>query len=759
MRRVLLTLLITVLTPMALACGSNNPTTDACKGRKTGDLVITEFLSDPSGTDTGDEWIEIFNTLGTAIDLKGVTLYVKKTDGTGLKSHLIKAGKVEARSYFALGDVRSGALPAYIGYSYQADLGSLSNTDGIIGIKCGTTTFDEVQYAMAAKAGHARQLDGKQSPDAVVNDDETHWCDSPTPLAGTSNFGTPGQANPECSVVVPSGNCLDVGANASRPVSPPLTGQLFFTEVMGDPKAVSDTVGEWLELHSTADVDLNDTVLTVGTTAKTLTSTHCLRIPAGGYAVIAHETDAGVNGGLPNVLATFSAAIAQGAGSITLSLEDAGIDTVNYPASMNGIAWQLDPTRLDATSNDDPNAFCAATARYGDPDGGDYGTPGAPNTSCGAVVNQGMCLDTSTMAMRAVAPPASGAIYFTEVMADPNAVADTSGEWVELRSDSAADLNGLVLTVAGSMRTLSSPNCLSVPAGGYAVLGHTSTGNGGLPPLLATFTQALGNAGGTLTLGFADGGVVDTTTYPAAITGVAWQLSPAMQSAAGNDDPMNYCRATLAYGGTDGGDLGTPGAANTTCPAPPNPNECLDPGTNTTRQIVKPTLGQLVITEFMADPFAVADTTGEYIEVMANATFDLNGLVLANESTGMSTITSQACLPVTAGQYALFAHTADPTMNGGLPTPAGLFSFALANSSSVGPRNVTVRSGTATLDQWDYSTSTPGASWQLKPGLSSPDDNEDAGNTCITPTRHYGPLPDGGQGDRGTPGAVNENCP
>ncbi|MBK7863695.1 MAG: lamin tail domain-containing protein [Archangiaceae bacterium] len=748
------------LVAVGAACGPGGTSTDACKGRMAGDLVITEFLADPDGTDTGSEWIEVFNTLGTAIDLKGVSIYVKKTDGSSLKTHVIKAGKIEPRSYFVLGDVRSGALPSYINYSYEAGLGALSNSDAVIGLKCGTTiTFDELQYSVAAKAAHARQLDGKVTPDGTANDDETRWCDAKTMLAGTANFGTPGQANDECDVVVPSGNCTDPGSSASRPVVPPLPGQVFFTEVMADPSAASDSLGEYLEVKSTADVDLNDMVLTVGTTARAITSTQCLRVPAGSYAVLAHETDAGVNGGIPNVVATFTAALTQGAGSVTLSVEDAGIDTANYPASVSGVAWQLDPTRSDATNNDDPSAYCASTVRYGDATTGDFGTPGAANTACMAST-AGMCRDMGTSQMRAIVPPSPGSLYFTEVMADPKAVADNLGEWLELKSDGAADLNGLVLTAGSTRNTLSSPDCLAVPAGGYALLAHTASGNGGLPTLTGTFTAGLSNSSTMLSIALPDAGLIDATAYPAAVAGVAWQLSPASSSAVGNDDPMSFCRATVGYP-MDGGDLGTPGGANTACPAPPNPNDCVDPGSGMTRAIVKPTSGQLVITEFMADPRGTDDTTGEYIELLANASFDLNGLVLANESTGMSPVSSQTCLPVNAGQFALFARTMDPILNGGLPTPVATFGFTLTNS---GVRSVVVRSGTDTLDSFGYGTTTSGASWQLRAGLSSPSDNEDAGSVCITPSARYGHfadggLVDGGQGDRGTPGTVNENCP
>lgn len=742
---------------VASAC-SPTPTPDACMGRMPGDLVITEFLHDPQGTDTGSEWIEIYNTLGTAIELKGVTVYTKKIDGTGERTHVIRAGRVEARSYFVLSDVRSGANPAYVNYAYEGDLSSLANQEGVIGLRCGRNIdFDEVQYLTGARAGKARQLDGKLTPDSTVNDDETKWCDSPTMLAGTENFGTPGQANANCPLVVPSGNCIDPGGSASRPVVPPLPGQLFFTEVMADSRAVPDTDGEWLEIRSTADVDLNDVVLTVGTSNRALTSAQCMRIPAGSYAVLAHETDAGVNGGLPNVLATFTAALGNAGGTVMLRIDEGGdagftdIDTAMYPGALNGIAWQLDPTRLDAVSNDDVSAYCAANVRYGAPDAGDFGTPGAANTMCTPVANPNECNDNGTM--RAVQPPAPGAMYFTEVMADPRLAADNVGEWLELRSDNAADLNGLVLTVGTSARTFSHPNCLAVPAGGYALLAHPGS-DAGLPPTLTTFTQALTNSGGTLTLSYSDGGLVDTTTYPAAVAGVAWQLSPAALSSVGNDDPMNYCRATVGYP-FDGGDLGTPGGANTMCPAPPNPNDCVDPGSGQMRAIVKPLAGDLVITEFMADPTRVDDTTGEYIEIFANNGFDLNGLVVANEGTGMSPVNSQTCLPVDAGTYALFARSLDPIANGGLPPPNATFSFGLANS---GTRAVVVRSGTTDLDLFRYETTTAGASWQLRPGHFSPDDNEDAGSVCVTPTMRY-LLSDGGMGDRGTPGAPNENCP
>ena len=79
---------------------------DACKGRVLGDLVITELMIDPDGTDTGAEWFEVFNTLGTPIDLRGYTITYRQGTSTA-KSHTVRASvSAPARGYVALGDVQ-----------------------------------------------------------------------------------------------------------------------------------------------------------------------------------------------------------------------------------------------------------------------------------------------------------------------------------------------------------------------------------------------------------------------------------------------------------------------------------------------------------------------------------------------------------------------------------------------------------------------------------------------------------------------------
>ena len=106
-----------------MSCPPPEPT-DVCKGRVLGDLVISEVMLDPEGTDTGGEWIELFNTLGTPLDLKGLTLYVRDTDGSGAKTHAIRAGTAPGRGYFVVGDIRSGPNPTTITVTAKADDGA-----------------------------------------------------------------------------------------------------------------------------------------------------------------------------------------------------------------------------------------------------------------------------------------------------------------------------------------------------------------------------------------------------------------------------------------------------------------------------------------------------------------------------------------------------------------------------------------------------------------------------------------------------------
>ncbi len=572
----------TCLTALALLLAACNPTpanTDFCKARKAGDLVISELMLDPDGTDTGGEWVEIFNTLGSPVDLKGLQLYVSKIDKTALKSHSIRAGTAAGRSYFTLGDVRTGPNPAWINYSYADALGGLANTEGVVGLRCGTTVLDEVIYTKGAKPNRSRMLGGTSDPDATANNDEANWCDTPADKTYSGlNAGTPGAANGQCAPEVLSGTCLENGA--VRPIVPPASGDLVITEVMADPKASADTVGEWVEVMATRvdGVDLNGVTMTVGLNHATLSAPECLHVAQDAFALLARSADPAVNGGLPTPLATFTTSLTNSGSTLSLVAGDAGIDSASLPAALSGTAWQLPPSSLTATANDDPANFCRATARYGAPDAGDYGTPGAANTACPTGPDLTHCLDATSGSLRSIVAPVAGDLVITEFMADPAAVSDTVGEWFEVQANAAVDLNGVVLGNEGATTTtVSAPTCVHLDPGGLALFAKSADPavNGGLPAVTGTFAFSLANSGSRFITVKSGGAELDRFSYTTATAGASTQLSQQYATPADNDVAANVCATpaastyggtTLTDGGVGAGDRGTPGVKNVSCP-------------------------------------------------------------------------------------------------------------------------------------------------------------------------------------------------
>ncbi|MHB8874541.1 MAG: lamin tail domain-containing protein, partial [Myxococcaceae bacterium] len=174
---------------------------------------------------------------------------------------------------------------------------------------------------------------------------------------------------------------------------------------------------------------------------------------------------------------------------------------------------------------------------------------------------------------------------------------------------------------------------------------------------------------------------------------------------------------------------------------------CIDQGA--ARPILFPSPGDLVISELMPDPGAVADSDGEWLEVHARADLDLNWLELSNGGTGKAVVSQPGCLRVAAGGYAVFARDADGGANGGLPEVAGVFGFGLTNSG--GTVVVKFPDG-GVLDQASWTRASAGVSSQLDPLLLDATSNDSPSNFCPA-SRAYG------KGDKGTPGAANDACP
>jgi hypothetical protein len=712
----------------------------AVDGPVAGDLVITEVMANPGATgDDQGEWFEVL--VNRTVDLNGLAigkLEGEEPEGLVLAEECIT---IEAGTYAVLARDVDPAINGGLPRVDATFAFGLTNSGSGIALSRGGELIDAITYANAPD-GRALQVD-KDFVDPAANDDPAVLC-AATEMYGAGDLGTPGAMNGDCAITPPEGMCFDDGA--LRPVQAPAPGDLLITEFLPNPAAVDDTAGEWFEIRANAEFDLAGLEVgkVAGEAGDTLVPDDCGHLTAGAYAVIARET-AG-NGGLPQVDATFSFALNNSDGYLFIGSEGVVLDEITWSSSTSGAARSLDPAFSDPTENDDEASWCDAVDAYGD---GDLGTPGEENPVCGGV-STGDCSDGGVD--RPIVTPQPGDLVITEVMPDPSAATDANGEWFEVLVTANVDLNGVQIGAAQDDIDHTLPaagDCLPVAAGTYVVFAKSIDPlvNGDLPQAdFESGSLSLANAGGTLFVGVNDQ-MLDQITYAAASAGVAWTLDPEAEDIDNNDILENFCAAEDAM---PNGDFGTPGMQGASCGPLVMPGQCLDGGVP--RAIVVPQVGDLVITELMANPDVVADGDGEWFEVFVNASVDLNGLELSRRDAGGvwqvqgMPLTSPNCLEFGPGDYVLFATDADPLVNSGLPAVDFTFSFAITNSNN----GLAVGLEGTHLDELDYTATSAGASSALGASQAlTPAANDLPANMC-TETTVYG------DGDNaGTPGMAN----
>ncbi|MGB3050256.1 MAG: lamin tail domain-containing protein [Polyangiales bacterium] len=511
--------------------------TGVCDDVAPGDLVITEVHANPDGSDGDGEYVELFNTSGGPLLLDGLTLASSRSDGTGAKAHRFFGTSVGAGDYLVAGNAPLDSMPPHLDYSYGDALGSLRNSDARISIRCGESLIDQVSYESTAD-GRALELDGRFAPDHELNDEVARWCTTPEGVDEVSpgNFGTPGAVNSPCAFDQPQGGCLESGTR--RAVRIPEPGEAHLREWMANP-AGADADLEWVEVFFAAEADLNgfqlgpapDALVTV------VDEDACFPVGAGERVVFGASPAAA-----PRVDAELGFSLGNsGERRIVAGLNGIVLDQVDYDGTVEGRAWQLDPN----------DQLCVALTQD-EYISDNFGTPGESNPICPLVLGPGMCMDEG--APRKVVSPSPGEARITEWMANPLEVGNRDGEWLEVRFDSAVDLNGLVLSDLNSSSDAIEPeDCLEVAAGAHVLFARNAnpTENGGLERVDLELSLSLNNSDETIVLSIGDQ-ALDSVSYERSKAGIATQI-----------DPLgNVCDATQAYG--DGG-LGTPGAPNPWC--------------------------------------------------------------------------------------------------------------------------------------------------------------------------------------------------
>ncbi len=417
------------------------------------------------------------------------------------------------------------------------------------------------------------------------------------------------------------GDGCDASCQSEGGVNP---GDLAITEIMFNPEAVSDADGEWFEVYNTTSQDIDLNGLTLRDTALNLTHTisTSVVVPAGGVAVLGSNADTATNGGVAVDYAYSGFFLDNAADTLIIENNGVEIDSVTYSTATHdivpGASLSLDPSAWDAAANDDPANWCPATTALS---GGDFGTPGQTNPPCpacgnGIVEGQEECddgannSDTAPDACRTdctfahcgdgvvdsfegcddgnavsgdgcsavcipevALPPQPGELVITEIMNNPQAVADADGEWFEVTNISLVplDLDGMVIRDNGTDSHVVAGPLVVQPSASlvFGINGDVAT-NGGVNVDYVYTGVSLGNGSDEiiLELGGPSPTLIDAVAWDNGATfpdpnGASMSLDPAAFDPQANDDGSNWCEGFLLYGS---GDLGSPGFYNPPCP-------------------------------------------------------------------------------------------------------------------------------------------------------------------------------------------------
>jgi len=184
------------------------PLSDAGAGTRPnmpGQLVITELMVDTDvvADDIG-EWLEIYNpSADTLYDLFGCLLRDEQNTHVISERLLVPPGRYVTMARFPR-CMPSGFVPDYSYLTGGTNDVKFGNQGDTATLHCGTTDIDVVNYhGFALVSGHAFSLDPTKISD-TANDAASAWCSAVNPynslaIAATTDYGTPGMANPSCN--------------------------------------------------------------------------------------------------------------------------------------------------------------------------------------------------------------------------------------------------------------------------------------------------------------------------------------------------------------------------------------------------------------------------------------------------------------------------------------------------------------------------------------------------------------------------------
>jgi len=446
-------------------------------------IVFSEIFYDTPGTDSLEEWIELYNNTTETVDISGWTII--DNNGSGATFTIPADTAIKPGTYLTIA-VNSAGFNAL--YGFDADVyGSipgLNNTgDALILKDGGGHVIDAVGWEGGASAGVPEDWGSTSAPNAptgstIVRTDSTVDTDTYADWSVAPNNGDP-QTQPQLP-----------------------TSLVVFSEVFYDTPG-TDSLEEWIELYNNTEnvVDLGGwTIIDNNGTGYSYTFPAGETIAPGTYYTIAANSAGFV------AIYGFNA---DSYGSLPFLNNDG--DTLilydNYGVEIDAVAWE-------------------GGASSGIPDG--WGSTSDPWASTGnTIVRSDPTVDTDTYADWTYATnngnpqtqnPPVFKVVFSEIFYDTPGT-DSEEEWIELYNTSAGtvDLEGwTIIDNNGTGWTYTFPAGATIKPGTYftaamdsagfnAIYGYDADLYGSLP--------ALNNTGDTLILFDNNGVEIDAVAW------------------------------------------------------------------------------------------------------------------------------------------------------------------------------------------------------------------------------------------------------
>jgi beta-lactamase superfamily II metal-dependent hydrolase len=585
-----------------------------------GTIVFSEIYYDTIGTDSIEEWIELYNNTPATVDISGWT--ITDNNGTGASVTIPSGSTIRPGTYFTIA-VDSAGFNALYGFDADAygSIPALNNSGDALLLYDGTgAVVDAVAWEGGATAGVPTGWGSTTDPwagtgNTIVRTDSTVDTDTYADWSYATNNGNPQVQDGVSSTAV------------------------VFSEIFYDTPG-DENIEEWIELYNNSPdtVDLGGwTIIDNNGTGFTYTFPAGLSIKPGTYFTVARDSagftalygyEADAYGNLPYL---------NNSGETLIMYDDSG-------NVVDAVAWE-------------------GGASAGIPDG--WGSTTDPWASSGnTILRADVTIDTDsytdwTYATNngnpQVQPAAGPKIVFSEIFYDTLGDENVE-EWFELYNNSAntVDVGGwAIIDNNGTGWTYTIPDGVAMKPNSFMTIARDSSGFKAMYGYEADLygnLPYLNNSGDTLILYDAGGNEIDAVAWEGGASAEipdGWGSTSNPWAYAGNTvvradvtvDTDSYLDWTYA---TDGG----------------NPQTQIAPGNILLSEVYYDTIG--------------TDSIEEWIELYNNSTFKVNisgWKITDNNGTGATytfpegtTLEPGTLLTVAANQAgftALYSYEAD----------------------------------------------------------------------------------------------------